>query len=416
MIDRIAFTHVQLANGIDCYINPLPSDFTVVYIQVARGTVHNTGAHLPGTFHFLEHLCCAQSRQYPQPHSYDKAVGMTGGWCNASTSSFYTTYQLSAPNDQIASLLPGLYSRVFEPVFEEETLQNQRQVVDNERLRRERWYPGSSEVSWYDNTQWQYTMRFPIRQVFGLHEDLVNLSTKHAAVAHAEYMHGDIRLLAVGPANLQPLQNRLEKVRVQKRDAPTAYETMRWVNQEFHVKHFRDMSRHVLKLGGFIQPPLDAQTLRQLRFILYYLTNSTHGALYQWLRHELGWTYGVSASTSSDQLSFAWEIQVPVNSLAQVEVVRRDWRNKALAALADEQGIAAEVSRLLGSSAYWNIHPQDIIDSTQHTLNQYGKIISDAEWREFIVSCGSRKRLQQLFDTYFAADVMGSYCAAPEIG
>jgi hypothetical protein len=45
MLDKHEFLAETLANGIEYYCNPQLVDFTVIYIQVGRGTAHNTGRH-----------------------------------------------------------------------------------------------------------------------------------------------------------------------------------------------------------------------------------------------------------------------------------------------------------------------------------------------------------------------------------
>jgi predicted Zn-dependent peptidase len=342
-------------------------------------------------------------------------VGLTGGWVNASTAALTTVYKLSAPNHRIAELLDGFYSRVFEPVFTDEMLANQRQVVANERLRAERWYPGGSEIGWYEQTQWQDDMRFSLRQALGMDEDLAQLDDQRLRAAHAEYTQGAIRVVVVGPADVKPLIDRLGKLQLSPTEGDTEIRPLKWVNQQFHIKHFRDASRPVLALGGFMEPAPDIQLVRQLRFILNYLTNATHGALFSWLRYELGWSYGVGSSTNRDKLTFAWDLRLPVHSLAQIEVVRREWRDRALAALTNQESVNLEVDRMLGASTYWDVDPDETMASALHDLDCYDRIVSNNEWRSLIEGCRDQAVLQRLFDRYFAPEAMGSYCVAPEV-
>jgi predicted Zn-dependent peptidase len=415
MPERMNFKSWTLANGVECYHNPIESDYTVVYIQIGRGTAHNTNSFLPGTFHFLEHMCCAQTAEYPDPHSYDRAVGMTGGWTNASTSTLHTTYQLSAPNTVLPVLLPGLFARAFRPQFHEAMIQNQRQVIDNERLRRERWYPGNSEVSWYENTQWMRDMRFPIRQVFGSKEDLNAMSVSGLRAAHAEYFRAPIQLIMVGPGDVSPIIKQIEEVELHPGEADVEFEPISWGKREYHVKHFRDMSRHVLTVGGFM-PPLEIVLLRKLRFILQYLTNTTHGVMHQWLRHDLGWSYGLNGGASNDTLHVEWEMSFPVNSIAQINIVRREWMARANDALSDTASIQLEVERLIGASSYWQDSADEIMDSALRSLRHFQRIVTNEEWRQLIRQCDRPIELQTLFSSITDPAVLGTYCAAPEAG
>ena len=248
------FSAEVLSNGIKVHRNPIDAKFTGVYLMVPLGTAHNTGLIKPGAFHFLEHMCCTESELYPEANSYARKVGLTGGWENAATSTFDTVYQLSAPNDSLSDLLPGFFARVFRPVFSDQALANQRTVIANERQRRQRWYPGSSEISWYESTQWQYDMRFPLNQIFGADDDLAAMDAQSLRLAHRQYFASGIRLFIAGSADVQPLISELEGLSVSESEAASSYDVPRWVRQDYHVKHFRDASRYSLNVSGSNMP------------------------------------------------------------------------------------------------------------------------------------------------------------------
>ncbi len=414
MLDKITFEQFKLKNGIACYLNPTQSDYTMVHIQVPRGSAHNTGAFLPGTFHFLEHLCCEKSKLYPTSNEFGEVVGLTGGNSNASTAPFWTTYILSAPDNRIGDLLPGFFSRVFEPVIEDESIDKQRGIVANERKRKERWYPGSNEQSWFELTQWKNDQRFSLSQILGSDTDLKNMNVDMLRQAHDTYRHNDVRVVAMGAADLQPLWRLLESLPLADTALPTEFYGLEWQDKAYRVQHFRDTSRHTYVIGGIITPNPDLQRERQLRFIMSYLINSTHGALYNWLRRDLGWTYGLSMDYAVNEQGLDWEMRFPVNSLPQVEQVRREWRSRALQALGDSKAVQLEVDRLLGMSMYWYNSPESIFYSAARDLDVYGQIVTATERREYIRGCSSSKQLLALFEQYWHHDEIGEYCAAPE--
>jgi predicted Zn-dependent peptidase len=414
MIDTKLFKKQQLTNGITCYTNPRQMDFTMVHIKVPVGTAHNTKPVLPGTFHFLEHICCQQSQQYPEPHAFGKAVGLTGGDSNAYTAPFATVYELSVPNGQIEALLPGLFSRVFEPYIEEATIQKQRDIITNERRRSERWYPARSEMGWYENTQWMKSAPYSLHQIFGGGDDLSAMDKQNLTAAHQLYFHTGIEMVSIGPADVSGLMSLLEALPTKTPVPAVEYDLLAWADKSYRVKRFRDASRYILTLGDFFQPVPDMQTVRQIRFILSYLVNTTHGALYGWLRHELGWAYNLSISVHDDKHQLSWLLEFPVNDLQQVETIRQQWRNKAVVALNDRVAIDQEVQRLLGASAYWNQDAESIFGSAMRDLDKHGRIVSDNEWRAVINECNNSQRLLQVFEQSFDLSRMGSYCAAPE--
>jgi predicted Zn-dependent peptidase len=414
MLDNLQFTKTTLSNGIDCFVNPMPLDFTVIYIRVPVGSANSVDPFLPGTFHFLEHICCDRSRVYPEPHGFDLAVGLTGGWANAHTSRYATVYELSVPNKHLPELLEGYFARVFEPVWDEAGWETQRSIIRSERQRRERWYPGSSEIGQYEMTKWKWTEAYPLEQSLGSDADLAAMSVPLLQKAHAAYADPRTMMMVMGNGDISTLSHRMESLSVTKQDLPWRDQPIRWVNREYHVASFRDIRRNLLTIGGFVQPMPGVETVRQLRFILSYLLNTTHGALYEWLRYDLGWSYDLSSNSDVAFDYFDWDITLPLQTMAQVEHVKHEWRGKAEQALAQQTGIDKEVDRLLGASAYWNISPEPMLNSAFDHWDTYGRIVSDTEWRELIESCRNRQKLQQLFDQYFAEGEIGIYCAVPE--
>lgn len=415
MIDRLQFDVQRLANGIECYTNPLKLDYTTVLIQIPRGTAHNTQGVLGGTYHFLEHVCCSKSKAHPQKDGFEYAVGIVGGHSNAVTKSFVTEYYFSAPNAHLAPLLDGLYSRVFEPLIEDADLDNHRDVIANERQRSARWWPGNSEIDWYLQTQWGSDERFSIEQLFGSDSDLAGHTTSSLKKAHRQYFTEGIRLVAIGPGDLSPLLKKLGALSLSPHQSSTAYALSGWHDKSYRVQRFRDASRYILKYGGLVQPAPDRRTSRQWTFLLRYLTNNTHGVLHRWLRQELGWSYGISYSSYTNWYEMGWILNLPVSTLDQVEQIRQQWRGKVEAALNDQMAIDQEVERIIGASTYWHEGPSDVFNDAIDDLGIYGEIIPDEEWRDHIRSCHDIAALQRLYKEYMNEETIGSICIAPEV-
>jgi predicted Zn-dependent peptidase len=408
------FSAHTLPNGVKVFHNPIDARFTTIYIQVARGSAHNTGTVQPGTFHFLEHMCCAESELYPEPNSYGKAVGLTGGWENAGTSAFYTVYQLSAPNDHLEELLPGLVARVFQPKLSGAVIANQRTIVANERQRSARWYPGGSEISWYESTQWQDDTRYSLAQLFGTDDDLAAMTPDSLRRAHGQYLQGDICVFISGKAKVDWLLAKLSELELAEAEPAVSYNLPSWVRRDFHVKHFRDESRHTLVVAGFQHAALDIVAERRLNFLMRLMTNTTTGVMHEWLRNELGWSYGVKNWCHADSRLCNWQLEFPVSSLAQIEVVRREWRDRMRQALTDASLITSEVTRVLGASAYWNSNQQRLIDTAVDEVRRWGRTISDDEFRDYIRQCDDPAVLGELFEAFLCSDLTAEYCSAPE--
>lgn len=413
--DRSQFEKRTLKNGITWYANSaIPVDFTSLYINLPVGHAHNTGDILPGTFHFLEHMCFESSRSYPDAMSFNRTAGLVGGGNNALTSTDRTQYELSAPNAKINNLIEGLFDQIFHPVFPEINIKRNQGVIANERQRRARYFPSRSEISQYENTQWKFDNPFPLQQIFGNDEDLEMMTPENLRQAQQYYFDPRIYVVVVGSANLSKLEGLLSNLEVHEHSLPMKMDPLRWQDKSYRVVEFNDASRFTLTLGGIIQSPPDPPTMRQLRFILNYLTNHIHGPLYHWLRVENSWAYNLSWDVWEDRYAADWALDIPLQNTEQVNIVRREWRERAYDSLSNKTQVFAEVERLLGSSVYWSTTANSILGSANGMLNIYGRIITDTQWREVIEGCRDTTNLQKLFEQYCNDDEVGEYCAAPK--
>jgi predicted Zn-dependent peptidase len=413
MKERLSFDHTKLSNGISCYFKPLDVDYTTIFLQVPVGSAHNTGDILPGSFHFLEHICFGRSVRHPSHQEFMQLVGSKGGWANAHTFPFRTTYEMSVPTQYLEEVIPGLVSMVFEPYIAEEDLVLERTIIDSER-RQKRWYPASSELGQYLDTKWQWDQMYPVEQSLGGAEDLAKISKESLHHAHAAYFDTEVVAMGYGSGSMHTLHALLEKLEVRTQKLPTHYDVPRWVQKDYHIKAFRDVSRFELRYGGIILPVPDIRTTRQMSFIFGYLTNAVQGPLYMWLRKEKGWVYEIDFYFRANPQGCVWTLRMPLATADQVEVVRKEVWQRIENALQDEQAIQREVDRLIGSSVYWYVSPDNMIESGLDSLQCYGRIISMAEWVEHIHSCADSKNLQKVFHQYFSQDQIGSMCSVPE--
>ena len=409
----MVFEQERLLNGITVYRRASDTEYTIVYLQVPVGTAHNTGNVLPGSSHFLEHICFERSKRHPELAEFSRLVGLYGGHSNAHTYAFRTTYELSVPNHHLAECLPGLFAAAFEPQMSEDSILSTKTIISSER-RRNRWYPGSSEVGKYINTSWLYDSPYPIEQLYGSDDDLERMTVERLMAAHAAYFSPDILVVAVGNGNLKPLTTLLEALQVQARELPNAYMLTYWVKREYHEKAFRDVNRFELRYANFRLAPPDPRTLRQISFIGNYFVNSVHGPLYRWLRHELGWAYDLSFSFNSDRFGYDWRFYIPLGDLEQVAAVRREAWDRMREALGDAQEVGREIDRILDSSCYWHPTPGSILNEAMGSLSEHGRIVTSSEWREHIESCRDIGNLARVFEERYAEQEVGSFCAVPE--
>ncbi len=413
MRDRQVFETYILPNGIKFLHYPADFPFAIMHIILPFGHAQNTGDVLPGTAHFLEHMGASHSALYPRTHEFTEWLGVQGGYMNAQTGSFTTIYLAETPADAIEKTWDGLCAQVFEPLFQGEDIARQRTIIAAERKRKERWFPGSSELGHYLKTQWQSDLVTDLRQIFGWNEDLAAMDAAMLSKFHSYYSDPRTVILTAGPLDIQKMSGRLMELETRPHEAPAHYETPFWVHKDYHEKAFNDVSQPILYVGALFPALPDYGTKVAIEFIGDFLTNSDHGPLYHWLRTEKGWVYGMSFKTVFERYS-SWTMSFPLHELDQVQSVRQELWERMEQALSSEALVGREVGRKLGAQTFYFQTLESIIDGAEYDLELYGEIRSEAEYRTHLERCRDTSYLRDVAERFFAPDLWGEFCALPQ--
>ncbi len=415
MRDRQIFKTYVLQNGIRFFHYPADFPFAILHIILPFGHAHNTGDILPGTAHFLEHMAASHSRLYPRRHAFTEWVGLQGGYANAQTGNFNTIYLTEIPLASAETAWAGLCSQVFEPLFRPEDIAVQRTIVASERRRKERWFPGSNELTHYLKTAWERDLITDLRQIFGTNADLEKMDPENLSRFQAYYLDSRVAVLTAGNLNMQKFSERLMNLPVKTHEPPARYETPHWVKKEYHEREFNDVSQPILYIGALFPELPDYSTKVAMEFIGDYLTNSDHGPLYHWLRTEKGWIYGMSFKTYFERDAH-WHMTIPLHEKEQVGVVQEEIFERMLAAVRDKHLVGLEVGRKLGAQTFHFQTLESIVAGAEYDLELYGKIMSETEYRSYLETCRDTDYLRKIFERYFARELWGEFCALPKPG
>lgn len=126
--------HITLDNGLNTLLIDSPnSNVTTAQIWFKAGSsLENKENH--GIAHFLEHMFFKGSKKYPDMQ-VAKTVEGFGGEINAFTSFDYTCYYINGPADKTLTTVDALMDMVSNPMFLEEELIPERDVVFEEYRR-----------------------------------------------------------------------------------------------------------------------------------------------------------------------------------------------------------------------------------------------------------------------------------------
>ena len=413
--DRFIFEQQTLENGIVVYTHATKKVFTSLELSVPIGSAHGGIDDIPnGAPHLLEHLLMGRSKRSPEQAGYERIAGLEGATVNAHTRRYETVYELSAPNKSLKKLLPLFFSVIFEPDIRFEDIKNQSGIIANER-QQQTWWPAETEIGQYEYTKWQDNDEVGIERLYGNPATFDKTSVKSLESLHLLYASPGIHLTSVGSGNLQPLIQLLKTVNINQSAGSGVIRPIEWVNRKYHVVPFYGQSTYELTVGGFNTASCSPKHAQAMSFFLRYLTNSIHGPLWQWLRHDLGMVYGIEWNTTVDPWAHQWVLRFNMSSMADVEIVRSQLWQRVEHAFDDTERLVAEVRRrTLINYAYLYEMSDDVLDEASNDLAQYGRIVPEAEWQGYLEACAKPAYLRSTLRDFFKQSTVGSFCAIPK--
>jgi predicted Zn-dependent peptidase len=412
MRDRQVFEERVLKNGIKVYSYNMDVPFAEARIIVPFGHMHNTGSIIPGSFHFLEHLVTERSTLQSQRGEFEQWLGVRGGRFTAATSLDRTKYAIAAPASISTEAWKFFFAKIFDAVITEEDVQHHRKVVQSERKRKERWYPGTNEIGHYLYTEWLCDDSLPLRRRLGADNDLQAMTAEYLISIYQYYFTPNITVIIGGSIDLDMVCRDLETLATNEVILPTTYGHVEWKNREYHEKAFDDVSRYELYISNFYPTP-NFKTRWAISTVCTALVNHITGPLYKWIRDDNGWAYEVRCSRDGDRFVSDWTLFVPLPSLNEVHQVRAEWYDRARAAIADPKFIETEISRQESEFVYDYQTLYQILDAAESTIHYESRVISEKEEREILHSFKDPGYLLTIFDTYYNPTMYGECCTMP---
>jgi len=412
MKERLNFQETVLPNGIKVYGYPYDVPFAVIYIIIPLGTAHNQQPILPGSFHLLEHMVLKRSMRFPEFLSFKQFIGLNGGYSNGTTYLFETRYEVDMPTNIFQESFEGILSQIFEPIFNLEDLENEKKIIANERRRKERWYPGTNELSQYMRSGWQFSSFCPIEQIFGCDEDLATINLSYLISLHDSYFCDKIIVLLGGDYDEKFALEKLSAIKTSPQILPGQINQFKWKKREYHEIEMNSVRCHTYCYGG-LTGNLNWKERQALNFILTFLINIIHGPLFKWLRSEKGWVYELKRYFDY-QTQGSWYVIFPLNNKEQVDTVRNELHSRIQKSLADKNLIGQEIKRILANRIFLYQKLDDFMDYALNFLSIEGKIFTEKEIIETIQSFSDVNYLLEIYEKYMSPAVTGEFLALPK--
>lgn len=415
MRDRKVFREQFLENGIHLYHYPQEQPFGFLSITLPVGEVHGTGLYTKGMPHLLEHMVYTHSRRSPGRHSLKRAIALKGGMRNAETHSHYTTHWVAIPAGNFQDFSERLLSAVFEPVFKQEAIAEEREAVVQERQQRW-WFPATTEHDYYALHNWLHVIQD--RDLGGTAESLSSIAVSDLQRLHsAAYFDQRTFIVVAGTISEQQLDqlwSTIGALPTTSNKLAELSDATKWEQREYHECAFNEISDHRLFQAGIIHQPLGVQEFIAIDFIMQLLGNADTGVLTEWLREQEHVTYGIeSAEVESTKSNTTWRLKIPLRNKEAVAMVRAELWERIEYAIRQPTLLDEEVQRRLGVSVFDYCDFMTNVRSAVHDIDMFGRIISEAQQNEAISCCRDPQYIWSIFQRFFLNAERGEFCAVP---
>lgn len=389
--------------------------FAQIQVTVPIGTVHSNNKNEGGVYgiaHFLEHMCGERSRLFPEKHSFEQNISACGGNWNAWTTAFTTTYYMQAPKEDFENLLPGFVSHIYNPIFLESDIKLQRSIIRNERFQ-QKYYPADDELHLYKFTQWMKAYLFSKKQVFGSDADLESISPEKLNKFHSNYFSRNTVIVVGGTYNTLFLENIFSEIKTHNTSLIEEYEPYAWTNKSYHTMETTDTDVPVYSIGN-LSPKSTLDDILSIGFICELLTNQQYGVLNTWIRKEQGWTYGVTSTFWYSNNQLGWIVDIPMNDIEVVEIIRHELHTRITQALTDEMCIHFQKNRALKTTCFEFQTLNERIHQASEPILIYGINFTEQMYIDWLETNANTDYLMHMYTKHFSPAVCGELLELPK--
>lgn len=299
MMKHQVSTH-SLKSGAELLAVNLPHSGSVQFNTYVRSGYRYANPQHYELPHLLEHLAFEGTKRYPNGPAFNEPIDRTGSYANALTNPDENVYEFSTSPEQIWNILPLAVSQLFEPLFKNRSIAQEKAVIESELseyqedperrvgyLLNQTQFP-SLRPSWKARVRRMKTIGRP---------DIVRF--------HRE-MYGtrNMRFVAAGPfgsARVRRLRNELNRLLAGRpRGRRINWQPARLGNFQRKIKLLpASWSQQYFSLD-FALAGYDERSLASLRLLCALCDESPSARLYQKVRRA-GLAYGIDVDRGSDR-------------------------------------------------------------------------------------------------------------------
>lgn len=411
MRDRQVFDTYKLENGWMIYDYKTNDPFVLYSITIPIGTVHSGILYPSGTTHFYEHIVMNRSKMFLKSDEFQKWVTGVGGSINAVTELFHTTFHLQVPHSYAKTAWEGMYSMLFETIFDIDDIEKEKNIIINER-QQQRWYPGITELSHYLWTKWIDGSCVSKNQMYGSDEDLNSISLETIKKFSSEYNASNCFAIVAGATDASIVIRSLSQLNTTHKAPVEKYLPPIWKNKEFHTFEFQEIDSPMYFIGSIYNLPTNQERIA-ISFILDFLTHQTDGVLLNWLRREKGWTYSVNYTRVINQRHEVVMIEMSLHNKEQVKVIREEIQDHVVEALKNPDNLKKAVIRRVGEMIFHYQTLETIMSDAIHDIVNYKEPLSEKQFIQYTELCQDSTYILNVYNKFFSKTSIGEFCALP---
>ena len=324
-----------------------------------------------------------------------------------------TYFEFGIASQSFPAAFKGMLSQVFEPIFTASDLRNEIAIIGNERSS-SKWYPSDNKYQHHKMMKWKYQDLTGKRQDAGNDHDHASITIPYLKRLHKLYFNSNSYVVVGGNYDHNFVCAELSKLKMKKHDLVEKFRPHGWKHRKYHRAQFSDLDKCIYHMGGIVDSTNYEENIA-IAFIGQLLTNTTHGALYEWLRQKLGWCYSMSFNFNigSPYYPADWEVSIPLGTLARVKRMRRELHGRIRRSLTDQKLIAKEYTRRMSEMVFDYQTLSSVLDEARDYLFAYGRIVSQEEYITCLNRCKNPSYLLRIYEKYWSSSVIGEFTAMP---
>ncbi len=375
--DRRAYQKYDLKNGITVFYLPMDVEIGQAIINIPFGHQNNINNIPLGGFHFLEHCVLNRSEKFPEFESFGTFVGKEGGYKNGGTTWTETYFEIEVPSSVFMESFEGILSHIYNPVFVQEDIDGEKEIIINERKKKGPYFPGTTEGGKYFLTEVIYNKPFSLEQIFGDDETISKMDIDLMKKLHQYYFTDRTTVFIGGTVPINECLSILEKIQTTKIVLPKKYDELDIVNGTYHEKSFFETHRYEYALFYLLKNKTSYLDFKSGQILFNALLNNYTGKIYKWLRNEIG-VYEISKINTCVEDRVILGLEVPLSSYQKVSIIREEMDKRIVAALSDDTQIVDYIESQRRGDVFSFQTLDSRLTSIFNTYRDYGFPITDS--------------------------------------